>query len=281
MSEEQELVQSLKRKLDDTAKKAQEASSLKDQVDELRQVSDKLAKAEATIEKYRKRGDEANELRQKLKLLEDENRVLQERSGHVEDEYRKVADSSSLAVNFKDELLKLEQAKSRLTSELDSLREQFAVTEERALKLDELCNRQRDQIHALETQVRELELGGVSDASFTPQVLQRMSDPFIYFFRQIGNLPQDNEPRGLPSDAIPDSQLRDELEKERRASAAKDEKLMDLQRALKKAKDYILNQNEQLKQLSEAKTNQLVGWMYSGTDMVWFWPIAELEICLV
>ena len=214
----------MNRRLEDAAKKAQEASSLKDQVDELRQVSDKLAKAEATIEKYRKRGDETTELRQKLKQLEEENRMLAEQSGQVENEYRKVADSSSLAENFKDEMMKLEQAKSRLTSELDSLKTRLRDTEARAEKLDELCNSQRDQIHLLETQLRELELGG--------------------------QIPVDNEPRGIPSHAIPDAELRDELEKERKASAAKDDKVADLQRALKKAKDYILNQDATIKELA-------------------------------
>lgn len=160
LAEEQDLVSTLNRKLDDAVRKAQEASSLRDQLDEMRQVAEKLAKAEATIEKYRKRADEASELRSKLKLLEDENRTLMERSGHVEDEYRRVADSSSLAENFKEELQKLDQARSRLASELETANTRLKNAEDRADKLDELCATQRDQIHTLEVQIRELELGG-------------------------------------------------------------------------------------------------------------------------
>ncbi|KAI9023299.1 HOOK protein-domain-containing protein [Hyaloraphidium curvatum] len=232
LAEEQEQVQMLNRRLEEAARKAVEATSLKDQVDELRQVSEKLAKAEATIEKYRKRGDETVELRRQIKLLEDENRALVERSGHVEDEYRKVADSTSLAETVREELGALQQAKSRLTADLDAANAKLREAEDRVRKLDDVCAGQLDQIHSLEGQLRELELGG--------------------------GIPLDDGIRE-PGDQIPDSQLRGALERDQKALAAATDKVADLQKALKKAKEFILNQDREIKELKASKSADQAG----------------------
>lgn len=67
-SNTQSQLEQVSHQLEETQAKAQEAEKLKDQVDELRHASDKLIKAEAVIEKYKKKLEEAGDLRRSVKV---------------------------------------------------------------------------------------------------------------------------------------------------------------------------------------------------------------------
>ena len=54
--------------MDETTKKAEEASRLKDQLDEFRHTADKLQKSEAMIDKYKKKLEEVGDLRKQMKV---------------------------------------------------------------------------------------------------------------------------------------------------------------------------------------------------------------------
>ncbi|TNY24172.1 hook-related protein family [Rhodotorula diobovata] len=62
------LLEELGRKVDDLAPRAEEATRLKDQMDEYRHASEKAKKQENVIEKYRKKLEEAGETRRMLKV---------------------------------------------------------------------------------------------------------------------------------------------------------------------------------------------------------------------
>jgi len=49
------------------SKQAEEAQALRDQVDDLRHVADKLEKTERTVDMLKKKAEEANDLRRQLK----------------------------------------------------------------------------------------------------------------------------------------------------------------------------------------------------------------------
>lgn len=61
-------VQELQQQVDEYRLKAEEADKLKDEVDELRHASDRLSKSEAVIEKYKKKLEDAADVRRSLKV---------------------------------------------------------------------------------------------------------------------------------------------------------------------------------------------------------------------
>ena len=70
-------------------KAADQARSLKDEVDILRETSDKVAKYEATIESYKKKLEEVGDVKRQLKLLEDKNTTLVQTNMDLEEDVKK------------------------------------------------------------------------------------------------------------------------------------------------------------------------------------------------
>lgn len=86
--QEREL-QDLRIRTDELQRKAEEAQHLKDEVDILRETADRVGQYEATIASYKKKLDEASDMRRQLKLLEDKNLELVQQNLQLEDEVKK------------------------------------------------------------------------------------------------------------------------------------------------------------------------------------------------
>ncbi|XP_062336501.1 protein Hook homolog 2-like isoform X2 [Osmerus eperlanus] len=65
---------------------AQEAQSLKDEMDILRHSSDKVSRLEAMVETYRRRLEDLGDLRRQVKLLEERNTIYMQRTCQLEEE---------------------------------------------------------------------------------------------------------------------------------------------------------------------------------------------------
>lgn len=72
-----------------------EYAKLKDQVDEFRHLADTLQKTQALNEKYKRKLDDALELKKKVALLEEENTQLRQSQSQIEQETKKLKVSQS------------------------------------------------------------------------------------------------------------------------------------------------------------------------------------------
>lgn len=82
-------LQDLRVRTDELQRKAEEAQHLKDEVDILRETADRVGQYEATIASYKKKLDEASDMRRQLKLLEDKNLELVQQTLQLEDDVKK------------------------------------------------------------------------------------------------------------------------------------------------------------------------------------------------
>lgn len=68
---------------------AQEAQSLKDEMDILRHSSDRVSQLEALVETYKRKLEDLGDLRRQVRLLEERNTVYMQRTCELEDELRR------------------------------------------------------------------------------------------------------------------------------------------------------------------------------------------------
>ncbi|KAM3583801.1 hypothetical protein VKS41_003772 [Umbelopsis sp. WA50703] len=152
------------RKIEDLSKTAEQVQYLNDQLEEYKHTEEKLHKMENAIEKYKKRLEDGADLRRQIKALEEQNATLMERNHQVEDEYRKVLAFKTLMDSYKEQVHNLENDKAEILIEKHKIEEALRKAEERCNMLEQDKARDQDQIHSLEDQLAELELGGGSQS---------------------------------------------------------------------------------------------------------------------
>ena len=86
--QEKELLE-LQQKNEDLSSLAEEARTLKDEMDVLRHTSDKVSKYEQTIETLKKRLDEMSDLKGQIRLLKEKNTSYMQTNMELEEEVRK------------------------------------------------------------------------------------------------------------------------------------------------------------------------------------------------
>ncbi|KAF6035710.1 hook1 [Bugula neritina] len=102
-----ELVE-LKDKSESLATLADEAKSLKDEVDVLRQNEEKVKKYETTIESYKRKLEDMTDLRRTVKMLEEKNTSYMEKSVEWEEESKKTSTLRSQIEVYKRQVQELQ-----------------------------------------------------------------------------------------------------------------------------------------------------------------------------
>ncbi|KAJ3183360.1 hypothetical protein HDU87_006679 [Geranomyces variabilis] len=161
------MISDMKRKLEAASEKAEQVTRLQDSLDEFRHTADKLQKSEALLEKYKKRFEDAADLRRQLRAAEDLNAQHALRNANLEEEFRKVAGARPLVETLREQLAQLETRNGALQVENSTL--EFQLTEARTrIERSELEKRSDGElIQSLEDQLKDLEYqiaerGGVS-----------------------------------------------------------------------------------------------------------------------
>ncbi|XP_078545353.1 protein Hook homolog 2 isoform X2 [Lissotriton helveticus] len=167
----------LQRRNEDLTSLAEEAQSLKDEMDIMRHSSDKVSKLEAMVDSYKKRLEDLGDLRRQVKLLEERNTVYMQRTCELEEELRKanavrnqlethkrqvqelLSQRSNEAMkaekwqfefrNQREKFDALQKEKERLILERDALRE--ANDELRCAQVQQTCLSQADAVHEVTT----------------------------------------------------------------------------------------------------------------------------------
>ncbi|KAI9358583.1 hypothetical protein DFJ73DRAFT_757870 [Zopfochytrium polystomum] len=150
---------------DELAKKTEENTRLKDQLDEFRHFADKLQKSEAMIEKYKKRMEESADLRRQIKLVETQNQQMLERNNQLEEEYRKLSSFKPLMETYKEQIGSMEGKNSALMVENSKLDFELKELKIKLERMDAQRKADADQMQLLEDQVRELELNSSTPVS--------------------------------------------------------------------------------------------------------------------
>lgn len=169
------IIEDLNRRVDELAGKADEAARLKDRVDELRHEADRLRKAESVAEKYRKKLDDAADLRRQnkvrsaplrlrsmtdalLQALEEQNSELLDKHSALEDEYHKVAAFKPLMEQYKTRVADLEAQSSQHQRDGDAVRLELERTREKLAAAADERDRATGEVALLEDRVKELEV---------------------------------------------------------------------------------------------------------------------------
>ncbi|KAH9946359.1 HOOK-domain-containing protein [Epithele typhae] len=152
------LVTDLTRKVDELQGKADEAVRLKDQLDEYRHAADKLQKTENVMEKYKKKLQEAADMRQQVKVWFGEAKLGSRRqNAALEEEYRKVAAFKPLMESYKSQIAELETKSSAHRKEIDALKFELDQTKTKLKVTQDERAKDSETLELYQERVRELE----------------------------------------------------------------------------------------------------------------------------
>ncbi|XP_062920346.1 protein Hook homolog 1 [Mobula hypostoma] len=110
---------------------AEENLALKDEIDVLRNYSDKVIKLETTVETYKKKLDDLNDLKRQMKLLEDKNMMYMQNVVSLEEELRKVNAARAQLETYKRQVQELHNSLSGEMRRADKLAFELKQIEEK------------------------------------------------------------------------------------------------------------------------------------------------------
>lgn len=160
----------LSRAAHDATQSSRESALLKDKLQEFQSLADKYQKIEgfpcieltsaALNEKYKKKLDDAADLRKRVKSLQQENSSLRSEHAEYEAELGKLKDYKPLLDSFRDQLKESEEKNAALLMQGSKI--EFDMREYR-LKMDRLEQEKKAALelnHSLEDRLQELEQQG-------------------------------------------------------------------------------------------------------------------------
>ncbi|XP_038650271.1 protein Hook homolog 1 isoform X1 [Scyliorhinus canicula] len=110
---------------------AEENLALKDEIDVLRIYSDKVIKLEASVETYKKKLEDLNDLRRQVKLLEDKNVLHMQNTVSLEEELRKANAARAQLETYKRQVQELHNSLSEEVRRADKLAFELKQIEEK------------------------------------------------------------------------------------------------------------------------------------------------------
>uniref|UniRef100_A0A8C6V665 Protein Hook homolog 3 n=1 Tax=Neogobius melanostomus TaxID=47308 RepID=A0A8C6V665_9GOBI len=110
---------------------ADEAQSLKDEMDVLRHSSDKVSKLEGTIEHYKKKLEDMGLLRRQIKLLEEKNTVLMQSNVSLEEDLRKANAAKGQLETYKRQVVELQNRLSEESKKADKMEFEYKRLKEK------------------------------------------------------------------------------------------------------------------------------------------------------
>ncbi|XP_063795328.1 protein Hook homolog 1 isoform X2 [Pseudophryne corroboree] len=117
---EKQLIETQNRN-DELANVAEESRALKDEIDVLRATADKATKLESTMESYRKKLEDFNDLRRQVKSLEDTNLMYMHNTVSLEEDLKKASAARTQLETYKRQVQDLHTKLSMETKRADTL----------------------------------------------------------------------------------------------------------------------------------------------------------------
>ncbi|XP_017266158.1 protein Hook homolog 3 isoform X3 [Kryptolebias marmoratus] len=135
---------------------ANEAQSLKDEMDVLRHSSDKVSKLEGTVEHYKKKLEDMGLLRRQIKLLEEKNTVLMQTNVGLEEELRKANATKGQLETYKRQVVELQNRLSEESKKADKMEFEYKRVKEKVDSLQKEKDRMRTERDSLKETIEEL-----------------------------------------------------------------------------------------------------------------------------
>uniref|UniRef100_A0A669DB36 Protein Hook homolog 3 n=1 Tax=Oreochromis niloticus TaxID=8128 RepID=A0A669DB36_ORENI len=133
---------------EDLTSLADEAQSLKDEIDVLRHSSDKVSKLEGTVEHYKKKLEDMGLLRRQNKLMEEKNTALMQTNVGLEEELRKANAAKAQLETYKRQVVELQNRLSEESKKADKMEFEYKRLKE---KVDSL-QKEKDVQHVIRLQ---------------------------------------------------------------------------------------------------------------------------------
>ncbi|XP_066507760.1 protein Hook homolog 3 isoform X3 [Hoplias malabaricus] len=135
---------------------ADEAQSLKDEMDVLRHSSDKVSKLEAQVESYKKKLEDLGDLRRQVKLLEEKNTSYMQNTVSLEEELRKANAARSQLETYKRQVVELQNRLSEESKKADKMEFECKRLKEKVDSLQKEKDRMRTERDSLKETIEEL-----------------------------------------------------------------------------------------------------------------------------
>uniref|UniRef100_A0A667XBD5 Protein Hook homolog 3 n=1 Tax=Myripristis murdjan TaxID=586833 RepID=A0A667XBD5_9TELE len=110
---------------------ADEAQSLKDEMDVLRHSSDKVSKLEGMVEYYKKKLEDLGVLRRQVKLLEEKNTMYMQNTVTLEEELRKANATKGQVETYKRQVVELQNRLSEESKKADKMEFEYKRLKEK------------------------------------------------------------------------------------------------------------------------------------------------------
>uniref|UniRef100_A0A3Q3LJG6 Protein Hook homolog 3 n=1 Tax=Mastacembelus armatus TaxID=205130 RepID=A0A3Q3LJG6_9TELE len=141
---------------EELASLADEAQSLKDEMDVLRHSSDKVSKLEGTVEHYKKKLEDMGLLRRQNKLMEEKNTVLMQTNVSLEEELRKANATKGQLEMYKRQVVELQNRLSEESKKADKMEFEYKRVKEKVDSLQKEKDRMRTERDSLKETIEEL-----------------------------------------------------------------------------------------------------------------------------
>ncbi|XP_073996217.1 protein Hook homolog 3-like [Rhodnius prolixus] len=121
----------LQTKLEDLQRAALDARQLKDELDVLRETADKVVKYEATLQSYKKKLEEAGDVKRELKLLETKNLAYIQQNMELEEELKKCNTLKQQVDVYKKQTAELHDQLTEETKRADRLQYELKTSQDK------------------------------------------------------------------------------------------------------------------------------------------------------
>uniref|UniRef100_A0A669CSI6 Hook microtubule-tethering protein 1 n=1 Tax=Oreochromis niloticus TaxID=8128 RepID=A0A669CSI6_ORENI len=142
---------------DDLTSLAEESRALKDELDVLRNCSDRVVMLEASVETYKRKLENLGDLKRQMKLLEENNMTYMQNTVSLEEELRKANAARAQLETYKRQVQELHRKLSEETRRADNLAFEMKKLEEKhetATKEKERIIIERDSLKELNEELR-------------------------------------------------------------------------------------------------------------------------------
>ncbi|XP_061590319.1 protein Hook homolog 3 isoform X4 [Cololabis saira] len=155
---------------------ADEAQSLKDEMDVLRHSSDKVSKLEGTVEHYKKKLEDMGLLRRQNKLQEEKNTVLMETNVSLEEELRKANATKGQLETYKRQVVELQNRLSEESKKADKMEFEYKRVKEKVDSLQKEKDRMRTERDSLKETIEELHCVQAQEGQLTSSLFPLVSN---------------------------------------------------------------------------------------------------------
>ncbi|XP_029371832.1 protein Hook homolog 3 isoform X1 [Echeneis naucrates] len=155
---------------------ADEAQSLKDEMDVLRHSSDKVSKLEGTVEHYKKKLEDMGLLRRQNKLMEEKNTVLMQTNVSLEEDLRKANAAKSQLESYKRQVVELQNRLSEESKKADKMEFEYKRVKEKVDSLQKEKDRMRTERDSLKETIEELHCVQAQEGQLTSSLFPLVSN---------------------------------------------------------------------------------------------------------